>query len=113
MLATAALRVLVIVLVTLLSGAPRALASAVVGGEPPCATPCDGDERDESHDDESDVCPPLCSTGPCAKVFPSLPTTAFVELELTLAASSDFSPMNTTADVPDGVSESVFHPPRA
>lgn len=114
-MASHAFRLLIVALVTLLSGAPRAMASIAVGSEPRCATPCDGDERedDADHDADDSVCPPLCSTGPCAKVFPSVPTSAFVVLELTLASGAELGITNATEDVPDGVSESVFHPPRA
>lgn len=112
MAASHALRLFVVVLVTLLSGAPRALASIAVGSEPACPTPCDGEERDESGDDE-DVCPPLCSTGPCAKVFPTLASTKFVVLEAIVAHDEPSLLHHESDDVPDGVAASVFHPPRA
>ena len=111
-----ALRVLAILLVTVLSGAPKAIASVFGCGEPACATPCDGDEADGDHgddDDQADVCSPLCSTGPCAKVFSGVASVMFVELEMAIVSGREVVPFSRVSDVPDGVAQGVFHPPRA
>lgn len=112
MAASHALRLFVVALATLLSGAPRALASIAVGNEPACAIPCDGEARDADRAGD-DACTPLCSTGPCAKVFPSLVSTQFVVIEAIVAHAEPSLLRRESDDVPDGVAASVFHPPRA
>lgn len=108
------LRIFVLALVLLVSGAPRALASVVVQGEPACTTPCNGGQGSSSHDEKNaDVCTPLCSTGPCAKVFPTVPSAVFLEVELHLAPAMLLAVHGAAGNVAEGVSDDVFHPPRA
>lgn len=115
MVVSSALRVVVVVLAVLLSGAPRALASVLEGGEPRCATPCAGEKPDSDHekDKADDVCSPICSTGPCAKVFSSIASAMFMELEVAIEGDRELVLLSRSSATPDGVSGSVFHPPRA
>lgn len=101
-------------MVVLVSGAPRAVASVAIGGEAPCPTDCDGPGASKGHEDDADedVCPPLCTSGPCAKVFPTVASASFVEMILTSAGERELAPLGGPEDVEDGVSGSVFHPPR-
>ena len=77
--------------------------------------PCDGDKRDDAgneSDADEDICSPICSTGPCAKVLSSVASVMFVELELTVEGR-ELVVARRASDVSDGVSQGVFHPPRA
>jgi len=91
----------------LVSGAPHAAAAVLHGSEPPCASDC-GDE------DEQGACPPLCTQGACAKVFPTVvPPEAPLELEQSIEAKPTTPAPPHESLGADGVSTSVFHPPRA
>lgn len=100
---------LAVALAVVLSGVPRAWASAVLGSEPPCADCPDDDDGDE---EGAGVCPPLCSTGACAKVFPTVPSALFSEGERALAPTLRGGAQDVGEAAPDGVGALVFHPPR-
>jgi hypothetical protein len=98
------LRLAVVVgLALVASGVPSVILAAEAGADADCSSGCDtlpgGD------------CPPNCSSGPCARIVPSLASVAF---EVPAHASE---PTRVGEGVPErlasGVVRGVFRPPRA
>ena len=101
-----------LLLAVCISGAPRAIAAGIVGDEPPCCP--DGDpDVDQGHDGDDDDCSPLCATGACAKVMPSVPTPqALLVTGFDEQLVPDAVDERPAEPVPDGHGADVFHPPR-